>query len=78
MLKKIKIHKFMPIMVIIARVTLNMVEESVFGPRAEKEATKGVAALRTIIDLCMTARGALKVLSMKKKIVKKVKISIRK
>ena len=70
MLKTIKIYKFMPIMVIIARVTLSMVEESLFGPRDEKEATKGVAALRTVVDLYMTARGALKVLPMKKKIRK--------
>ena len=45
----------MPIMVIIARVTLIMVEEIVLGPRDEKEATKGVAALWIAIDLYMTA-----------------------
>ena len=45
----------MPIMVIIARVTLIMVEEIVFGPWDEKEATKGVAALWIAIDLYMTA-----------------------
>ena len=60
----------MPMMVIIARVTLIMVEEIVFGPRDEKEATKGVAALWTAIDLYMIAWGALKVLPMKKKIHK--------
>ena len=50
-----KIHKFMPRKVIIARVTLIMVEESVFGPRDEKEATKGEATLRTALDLYMIA-----------------------
>ena len=45
----------MPRMEIIARVTLSIVLVSVAGPRDEKEATKGAAALGTLLDLYMTA-----------------------
>ena len=45
----------MPRKVIITWVTLITVEESMFGPRDEKEATKGEAALRTALDLYITA-----------------------
>ena len=47
---------------------------SVVGPRDEKEATKGAAALGTLLDLYMTAWGALNILPMKKKICKECSI----
>ena len=37
------------------------------GPRDEKEAKKGVAALGAILDLYMTSGGNLKILPMEKK-----------
>ena len=36
------------------------------GPRDEKEARKGAAALGAVLDLYMTAWGNLKILPMKK------------
>ena len=57
------------------KVTLSIVREILGGPRDEKEATKGAAALGTVLDLYMTAWGFLKILPMKKKSVKKVKIA---
>ena len=37
------------------KVTLSIVREILGGPRDEKEATKGAAALGTVLDLYMTA-----------------------
>ena len=46
------------------------------GPRDEKEAKKGAAALGAILDLYMTSGGNLKILPMeKKKPIKNVNIS---